>query len=95
MVPKVVESLKFGCKNNCEDGLCKRLVCSLRQGILKQYDMLIAQSPDNQIFSIRYPVTCKDYTWYHAVSEIKYGVSACTFNSPLTNTCELSLPTDG
>lgn len=43
----------------------------------------LSQSPDTQIFNMKYPKTCKIYTGYYDTSEIKHGLSTCTTDNPL------------
>ena len=42
---------------------------------------------DIQIFSKRYPITCKVYTRYRDTSEIEHGVSTCPIDNPLAKAC--------
>lgn len=57
--------------------------------------VLIAPFSDTQIFSTKYPVTCKVFTGYHTSSELEHGSAACTVDSPLAQVRGLSLRTCG
>ena len=50
----------------------------------------VAQSPDTQIFSTRYPVTRKVCTGYHITSETEHSLSACTVYNQLAKPRGLS-----
>ena len=58
-------------------------------------NQIVAQFPDTQIFSIRYPASCKVYTGYHATSKIRHVLSACTADNPLNKARGLFLRTGG
>ena len=60
-----------------------------------QVNPFVSHFPDTQIFSTKYPVTCKVYTEYHATSTIEHGLSACTVNNPLAKARGLSLRIGG
>ena len=65
----------------------------MKDTCIKKIKQVVPQSPDTQIFSTRYPVTCKVYTGYHGTSEIEHGLSACTVDYPLAKARGLSLRT--
>ena len=74
----------------------KRMLELVVQPIYMLFDT-VAQSPDTQIFSSRYPVTCKVYIRYHATNEteLERGSFACAIDNPLAKARGLSLRTGG